>query len=96
MRLSGTSWFWITAMSVVAVGVCLVLRPAQAQWDYECQDDFSNDFAESHSYLHSLFWPQGKFFQPPLLVWLNLTYFSLSLKPFRISHSRPLVGNSKR
>jgi len=71
MRLSGTSWFWIAAIILAGGAICLTPGKAQADWTYEYQEDFSEDDAESESYFHSIFWPQGAF--PPRQAYL---YFS--------------------
>ena len=66
MRLQGASWLWFTTTVIVGVGVCLVPGRAQAQEPYTYNDNFNdstNDFVESQSYRHSVFWPQGAF--PP-------------------------------
>ena len=68
MRLPGTSWFWTTAIILVSAVVCLTPGQSRADWTYEYQDDFSRDDAESKSYLHSIFWPQGAF--PPRQAYL--------------------------
>jgi hypothetical protein len=49
----------------VGAGVCLSPGPAQALEPYTSYDNFNstNDLAESQSYRHSIFWPQGAF--PP-------------------------------
>ncbi len=63
MRLQGASWFWFTTTLIVGIGVCLSPGTVQAQGTYTYEDTFDSDFAESDSYLHSIFWPQGAF--PP-------------------------------
>ena len=68
MRLPGTSWFWIAAIILAGGVICLTPGRAQADWTYEYQDDFSSDGAESESYFHSIFWPQGAF--PPRQAYL--------------------------
>ncbi|MHC4326326.1 MAG: right-handed parallel beta-helix repeat-containing protein, partial [Planctomycetota bacterium] len=40
----------------------------RADWTYQYQDDFSTDKAESESYFHSIFWPQGAY--PPRKAYL--------------------------
>lgn len=73
MRLQGANWLWITTTIIVAVGVCLSPSLTQAQW-YEYEDDFGNpeNWAETDSYLHSAFWPQGAFPPPgPYLYYLD-------------------------
>ena len=68
MRLPGTNWFWIAAIILAGGAICLTPGRAQADWTYEYQDDFSGDGAESESYFHSIFWPQGAF--PPRQAYL--------------------------
>ena len=68
MRLPGTSWFWIAAIILTGGAICLTPGRAQADWTYEYQDDFSSDGAESESYFHSIFWPQGAY--PPRQAYL--------------------------
>ena len=68
MRMPGTSWFWIAAIIMAVGAICLTPGQAQADWSYEYQDDFSSDGAESESYFHSIFWPQGAF--PPRQAYL--------------------------
>ena len=68
MRTPGTSWFWIAAIIMAAGAICLTPGRARADWTYEFQDDFSADGAESESYFHSIFWPQGAF--PPRQAYL--------------------------
>ncbi len=68
MRLPGTSWFWIAAIILAGGAICLTPGRAQADWTYQYQDDFSGDRAESESYFHSIFWPQGAF--PPRQAYL--------------------------
>ena len=71
MRTPGKSWFLAALAILVSVAVCLISSPAKADWSYLYQDDFSNNNAESESYFHSIFWPQGAF--PPRQAYL---YFS--------------------
>ncbi|MHC4073355.1 MAG: hypothetical protein ACYTGS_15195, partial [Planctomycetota bacterium] len=61
MKLPGTTWFWTAAAILVTVVVCLVPGQARAEWSYEYRDEFNTNKAESDSYLHSIFWPQGAF-----------------------------------
>jgi hypothetical protein len=68
MRLPGTNWFWIAAIILAGGAICLTPGRAQADWTYEYQDDFSGDGAESESYFHSIFWPQGAY--PPRQAYL--------------------------
>jgi len=68
MRMPGTSWFWTAATILVSAAVCLIPSQVKADWTYEYQDDFSSDGAESESYFHSIFWPQGAF--PPRQAYL--------------------------
>lgn len=68
MRMPGTSWFWIAAVILAGGAICLTPGQAQANWTYQYQDDFSTDKAESESYFHSIFWPQGAF--PPRQAYL--------------------------
>ena len=68
MKMSGTSWFWTAASILVGTAVCLIPSQAKADWTYEYQDDFSSDSAESESYFHSIFWPQGAY--PPRQAYL--------------------------
>ena len=56
MSLLGASRFWITTTLIVAVGVCLSPGPARAQEPYDYYDDFNEDFAETTSFRHSIFW----------------------------------------
>jgi parallel beta-helix repeat protein len=63
MRLPGTSRIWIAAIILVGGAICLTPGQAQADWTYEYQDYFGSDSAESESYFHSIFWPQGAY--PP-------------------------------
>ena len=70
MRLPGTSWFWIAVIILAGGAICLTPGQAQADWTYQYQDDFNTDKAESESYFHSIFWPQGAF--PP---WQAYLYF---------------------
>jgi hypothetical protein len=62
MKTHGTSWF-LTAAVLAGAVVFLVPSQVKADWSYEYQDDFSSDSAESESYFHSIFWPQGAY--PP-------------------------------
>jgi len=86
MRMKSTNWFWTsrsvarsvpcgtyaTVAILVVAAVCLSARPVLADWSYEYQDDFSGDKAETDSYLHSIFWPQGAFSPPePYLYYLD-------------------------
>jgi hypothetical protein len=66
--MPGTSWFWIAAIILAGGAICLTPGRAQADWTYQYQDDFSGDGAESESYFHSIFWPQGAF--PPRQAYL--------------------------
>ncbi len=65
MSTPGTSRFRTAAVIFVIAAVCLIPSPAKA---YEYQDDFNSDKAESESYFHSIFWPQGAF--PPQQAYL--------------------------
>jgi hypothetical protein len=67
MKTHGTSWF-LTAAILAGATVFLVPSQVKADWSYEYQDDFSSDSAESESYFHSIFWPQGAF--PPRQAYL--------------------------
>jgi hypothetical protein len=67
MKTHGTSWF-LTAAVLAGVVVFLVPSQVKADWSYEYQDDFSSNSAESESYFHSIFWPQGAF--PPRQAYL--------------------------
>jgi len=75
MRLPGTSWFWITAALLAGAAVCFMPGHVQADWTYNYQDDFDdvrNNWAETDSHLHSVFWPQGAFPpQEPYLYFLE-------------------------
>ena len=68
MRMPGTSWFWIAAVILAGGAICLTPGQAQADWTYEYKEDFIGDDAESESYFHSIFWPQGAF--PPRQAYL--------------------------
>lgn len=63
MRLRGTGWFWATSAVLSVAAVCLAPRRVEAEWTYEYQENFSTDKAETDSYFHSIFWPQGAY--PP-------------------------------
>jgi hypothetical protein len=67
MKTHGTSWF-LTAAVLAGAVVFLVPSQVKANWSYEYQDDFSSDSAESESYFHSIFWPQGAY--PPRQAYL--------------------------
>jgi hypothetical protein len=67
MKTYGTSWF-LTAAVLAGAVVFLVPSQVKADWSYEYQDDFSSDSAESESYFHSIFWPQGAY--PPRQAYL--------------------------
>lgn len=67
MRMPGTSWFWTVAI-LAAAAVFLIPSRVRADWSYEYQDDFSSNSAESDSYFHSIFWPQGAY--PPRQAYL--------------------------
>ena len=75
MRLPGTGLFWGTATLMAAVVLCLAPVRTQAQGDYTYNDNFDdsrNNFAESDSYRHSVFWPQGAFPPPePYLYYVE-------------------------
>ncbi|MHC4118028.1 MAG: right-handed parallel beta-helix repeat-containing protein [Planctomycetota bacterium] len=72
MRLPGTSWYDTTAAIIALAAVCFAPCAVRADGPYEYDDDFKEDFAESHSYLHSVFWPQGAFPPPePYLYFLG-------------------------
>jgi parallel beta-helix repeat protein len=68
MRFRGTGWFWTTAAILAVAVVCLAPGWVRADWSYEYQDDFSEDKAETDSYIHSIFWPQGAY--PPSQAYL--------------------------
>ena len=68
MRMPGTSWFWIAAIILAGGAICLTPAQAQANWTYEYKEDFSSNDAESESYFHSIFWPQGAY--PPRQAYL--------------------------
>ena len=68
MRHQGTGWFWITATVLAAGALCLAPGQVRADWTYEYQDDFSTDKAQTDSYIHSIFWPQGAY--PPSETYL--------------------------
>jgi hypothetical protein len=68
MRMPGTSWFWIAAIILAGGATCLTPVQAQVNWTYAYHDDFSGDDAESESYFHSIFWPQGAY--PPRQAYL--------------------------
>jgi len=70
MRLQGSNWLWITTTIIVAVGVCLSPGTLSA---YTYEDDFKEDFAESYSYLHSVFWPEGAFPPPEPYLYYSET-----------------------
>jgi len=63
MRMPGTSWFLTAVAILVVAAICLTPGQAHANWTYEYKEDFSTNDAESVSYFHSIFWPQGAF--PP-------------------------------
>ena len=72
MRLPGTSWFYTAAAIIVLAAVCFAPGAVAANGDYDYDDDFTNDWAESGSFLHSVFWPQGAFPPPePYLYFLG-------------------------
>jgi hypothetical protein len=68
VRLPGTSRICIAAIILVSGVICLIPGRAQADWTYEYQDDFNRSGAESESYFHSIFWPQGAY--PPRQAYL--------------------------
>jgi hypothetical protein len=68
MRHQGTGWSWITATVLASAALCLAPGQVWADWTYEYQDDFSTDKAQTDSYIHSIFWPQGAY--PPLEAYL--------------------------
>ena len=68
MRTPGTSWFWIASLILAGGAICLIPGQAHANWIYEYKEDFRNNNAESESYFHSIFWPQGAF--PPRQAYL--------------------------
>lgn len=88
MRSPGTSLFCIT-VTIIGLTVFLVPGPAQAQEPYVYQDDFSDNWAESHSYLHSVFWPQGAFPPPqPYLYFVDSEFDERELG-FGDRHGQP-------
>jgi len=66
--MSDTSWFWTATAILVGTAVCLIPSQTKADWSYEYQDNFSSDEAESESYFHSIFWPEGAY--PPRQAYL--------------------------
>ncbi len=68
MKLRGTGWFWTVAAIPAIVAVCLAPTQAQADYAYQYSDDFTTDKAQSDSYVHSIFWPQGAY--PPSEAYL--------------------------
>lgn len=78
MRLPGTSLLYTFTAVMMGIGVCLMPgSPACAQEPYDYYDNFSKntagtDWAETDSYLHSVFWPQGAF--PPPEPYLYYDY----------------------
>ncbi len=100
MRLPGTSWFWIAAVILAGGAICLTPGRAQADWTY--QDDFSSDRAESESYFHSIFWPQGAF--PPGKAYLyfrdkgserELGFGDYNTQEAYLSYRFPTTGSEK-
>jgi hypothetical protein len=65
MKSPETSWFWFAAAFVAGLGLCLAPGRVEAGWSfqYTYQDSFDTEGAETDSYAHSIFWPQGAF--PP-------------------------------
>jgi hypothetical protein len=68
MKTPGINLFSTVAAILVAAAVFLIPSQAKADWSYEYQDDFNSDSAESDSYFHSIFWPQGAY--PPRQAYL--------------------------
>ncbi len=65
MKPPGKSLFYIAAAVIASVTVCLAPGRVEAGWTYtyRYQDGFSTEKAQTDSYVHSIFWPQGAF--PP-------------------------------
>ena len=65
MKQPGINLFVITAVFMAFVIVCLVPCQVEASWvySYQYQDEFDTEKAQTESYAHSIFWPQGAF--PP-------------------------------
>lgn len=63
MRLRGTGRFWATSAILSVAAVFLAPGRIKADWSYEYQENFSTDKAETDTYYHSIFWPQGAY--PP-------------------------------
>lgn len=88
MRLPGTSLLCIT-VAIIGLTVFPVPGPARAEGDYEYQDNFKENLAESHSYLHSVFWPQGAFPPPqPYLYFVDSEFGERELG-FGDRHGQP-------
>ena len=68
MKHRGTRLFWIVAVIPAAVAVFLAPVPAQAEYTYDYSDDFTTDKAQTDSYIHSIFWPEGAY--PPAEAYL--------------------------
>lgn len=68
MKISGTSWSWTAVTFFVVTTVLLLPSQLKADWSYEYQEGFTSDRAESDSYFHSIFWPQGAY--PPRQAYL--------------------------
>ncbi len=71
MRFPGTGWSWTTAAVLAVAALCLAPGQVSADWSYEYRDDFSTGKAETDSYIHSVFWPQGAY--PPSEAYLYLS-----------------------
>ncbi len=66
MKSPRTYWFWIAAVFIAGIVVCLIPERVEAEWsfDYHYEDSFTTQQAEEQdSYAHSIFWPQGAY--PP-------------------------------
>jgi len=68
MKTPGTNWFLTVAAILASAAVFLIPSQAKADWSYEYQEGFSSNRAESDSYFHSIFWPQGAY--PPRQAYL--------------------------